>query len=309
LTEADTRLHVLVLGSTGDQGYPQVAQAVAAGHRVRAAVRDAGRARSLLGSQVELSPVDYGEPATLGAAMRDVDVVLANYPSSSFNDGGWLLEAAEITGEAARKAGVRLIVFNTSLPQRDRRMDYPAHDIRYQMREALAASGVPVTTLAPVVFMGNLLRGWAFPHIADENRFVYPHRSELEVSWICQEDLAALMLAAAARPALAGSVVNVGGPQLLRGEDVASILSSVTGRTITFTPQPVDDFCAVMRAQLRSRDPAQRESMIEQLRRIYRWYNDSPERPFRVDMRPVLELLPVQLTTFESWARRQRWSR
>lgn len=306
---AATGLRLLVLGATGDQGQPQVAQAIAAGHRVRAAVRDVARARTLLGPEVELSAVDYAQPASLLEAMRDVDVVLANYPSSSFNDGAWLVAAAQITGLAARQAGVGLVVFNTSLPQRDRRMGYPAHDIRHQMREAIAAGGVSVTTLAPVVFMGNLLRGWAFPHIVDEDRFVYPHGVELEVSWICQEDLAALMLAAAGRPALAGSVINVGGPQILRGDDIAAVLSAVIGRTIKFASQPVDEFCAVMRAQLRSRDPGQRESMVEELRRIYRWYNDSPERPFRVDMRPVLELLPVQLTTFDTWARRQRWSR
>jgi hypothetical protein len=48
--------------------------------------------------------------------MRGVGVVLADYPSSSFNEGGPLIDAAAETGRAALKSGVRLIVLNSSLP-------------------------------------------------------------------------------------------------------------------------------------------------------------------------------------------------
>ena len=298
---------ILVLGATGDQGRPQVAAARAHGHPVRAAVRRADAAAAF-GAGVETVHVDYRDPSTLSAAMQGVDVVLANYPSSSFNDGEWLIGAAEATGAAARAAGVGLMVFNTSLPQRDRLMGFRAHDVRFLMRSAFEAAGLPTITLAPVVFMGNLLRGWAFPHIAREGRFIYPHRPELEVSWICQEDLAKLALAAAVRPALAGRVIAVGGPAPLRGREVAATLSEASGRAIEFVSQSVPDFCTAMRTQLRAVEPEARERMIGELERIYRWYNESPDRPFRVDMGPVLQELPVTLTSLRVWAARQRWT-
>jgi len=302
-------MKVLVLGATGDQGRPQVHAALQAGHAVVAGVRDPAKASLLFGPRVPCAAIDFGNSAMLRTAMQGADAVLANFPSSSFNDGEWLIGAASAVGEAARDSGVRHIVFNTSLPQRDHLLGYRAHDVRFLMRERLAVAGVPLTVLCPVVFMGNLLRGWAFPHIADEGRFVYPHGPALEVSWICQEDLASLMLAAAERPALAGRVLMVGGPQALRGAEVAAILSEASGRTITFVSQSVADFCGAMRAQLKSTTEAERERMLSELERIYRWYNESSEKPFKVDMQPVLQLLPVRLTPLREWARSQHWTR
>lgn len=302
-------MKVLVLGASGDQGRPQVEAARLAGHSVVAGVRDPAKGAAMFGPGAVCAAIDYGDRAALVAAMQGVDAVLANFPSSSFNDGEWLIAAAGVVGEAARAAGVQHIVFNTSLPQRDRLLGYRGHDVRFLMRERLAASGVPLTVLCPVVFMGNLLRGWAFPHIADHDRFVYPHGADLEVSWICQEDLAALMLAAAERPELAGRVLMVGGPQALRGADVAATLSEVSGRPIEFVSQSIADFCAAMRAQVKGATEVERERMISELERIYRWYNESPDKPFKVDMQPVLKLLPVRLTPLRDWARRQQWTR
>ena len=47
------------------------------------------------------------------------------------------------------------------------------------------------------------------------------------------------------------------------------------------------------------------DRLIGELHRIYTWYNESPERPFQVDMAPVLKELPVRLTPIEEWARQQ----
>lgn len=306
-------MKVLVLGATGDQGRAQVEAALALGHQVRVAVRDSGRAASRLPPGVEVAPVelgaaDSGEEA-LARAAEGCEAILANYPSSSFNDGRWLVEAAAAAGRAAARAGVGVVVFNTSLPQRERLMGYPAHDVRFLMRQALMGGGVPVVTLAPVVFMDNLLRGWAFPAIADEDCFRYAHRSELEVSWICQADLAQLMLAAAARPSLAGTVFRVGGPETLRGAEVAQRLSLAAGRPIRFESQSVEAFCEAMRPQVSRQPPAEAARLLGELGRIYRWYNEGAERPFTVDMGPVLEQLPVTLTSFADWAGRQAWSR
>jgi uncharacterized protein YbjT (DUF2867 family) len=303
-------MRLLILGASGDQGAAQVQAALAAGHSVKAACRRPPLAENVPFTEaLEWVPVDYRQPPTLGPAMQGVDVVLANFPSSSFNDGPTLVRAAVATGVAARAADVALIVFNTSLPVMETARGFAAHDIRLQMREALEASGVPVISLQPVVFMDNLLRGWAFPHIADHERFVYPHGPNLEVCWICQDDLAALMLAAAERADLAGRHIAVGGPAPLRGSEVASALSRASGREIRFESQSVEDFCAAMEVLMQSRAPEERTRMVRELGNIYRWYNTSAERPFYVDMAPVLPELPVCLTSFAEWSARQRWRR
>jgi len=303
-------VRVLILGASGDQGFPQIAAAMKAGHQVRAAARQPEKMRARWPSpDVQWVTVDYANPETMVRAMQDVDAVLANYPSSSFNAADPLVDAAEQTAVAARSAGVPLLVFNTSLPVMDEPRGYAAHDVRLQMRKALGATDVPLICIQPVVFMDNLLRGWAFPHIADEDRFLYPHDPALQVSWLCQDDLAALMVAAAERPHLAGQRFAVGGPQPIRGDDVAAALTAAAGRTIRFESQPVEAFCASMELLMRSRLGPERTRMIEELGNIYRWYNSGIEKPFLVDMAPVLRQLPVTLTPFSNWASRQIWRR
>lgn len=300
---------LLILGASGDQGHAQVLRALAAGHSVRVGLRDPAKSSTLFGAQVQAVPLDFADAASLRAAMQGIDTVLANFPSSSFNAAEPLLAAAGATGESARGAGVPLILFNTSMPLRDRPLGFAGHDVRLAMVDAISRAGVPVVVFNPVVFMGNLLRGWAYPRIAQHDRFEYPHATDLEVSWVCQEDLASLMVAAADRTDLGGRRFAVGGPETLHGADVAQALSRVLGRRIVFVPQDIDDFCAAIRPQLRIADAGLREHMLTELARIYRWYNDSPERPFKVDMRATLAELPVTLTPFENWAAAQNWRR
>jgi uncharacterized protein YbjT (DUF2867 family) len=300
---------LLILGASGDQGHAQVLRALAAGHQVRIGLRDPAKGARLFGAAVEAVPLDFADAASLREAMQGIDTVLANFPSSSFNPAEPLLAAAAATGDSARAAGVELILFNTSMPLRTQPLGFAGHDARLAMVDATAQAGVPMVVFNPVVFMGNLLRGWAWPGIARHGRFEYPHAADLDVSWVCQEDLASLMVTAVGRGDLGGRRFAVGGPETLRGADVARSLSHVLGRPIEFVPQEIDAFCAAIRPQLRIADAALRDHMLGELARIYRWYNESPERPFTVDMRPTLAALPVSLTRFEDWAAAQNWQR
>jgi uncharacterized protein YbjT (DUF2867 family) len=302
-------VRVLVLGATGDQGAAQVEAAQAAGFEVAAAARDPARAGALLPAGTVLRAVDFNDAASLARAVQDIDVLFANFPSSSFNDGATLERQAAAVAAAARAAGTPLVLFNTSMPLRARANGHPSHDVRVAMVDAFVAAAVPLIVFNPVVFMGNLLRGWARPGIVERGVLEYPHAPDLDVSWVCQEDLAALMVAAASRPHLAGRRYAIGGPQALRGADVAAALTRALGRPIRFVSQSVADFCAAIAPQVRHPDPATGARLLEDLGRIYRWYNESPERPFSVDMRATLAELPVTLTPLEDWARRQRWQR
>jgi uncharacterized protein YbjT (DUF2867 family) len=299
-------MRALILGATGDQGQAQVAAAQAAGHEVVAAVRDPDRARRRLGHEVKLRTLDLDTPASVSAALRGIEVLFANFASSSFNDGERLLRQAEAVARGSRSAGVSLVLLNTSMPLREQPIGHPAHDIRLAMVEAFLAADVPLIVFNPVVFMGNLLR-WARPAIVGRGVFEYPHAADCEVSWVCQEDLANLMVAAATRPGLAGRRYAVGGPEALRGDDVAQCLTEALGRAVRFVSQRIEDFCAAMAPHVTSADAASRARKLAELGRIYRWYNESPERPFHVDMSATLADLPVPLTTLRAWARRQTW--
>jgi uncharacterized protein YbjT (DUF2867 family) len=304
----------LVVGASGDQGWPQVVRLATAGYEVRAACRDPNhfqKHRELPAATAQrIHPVafDFREPHTLAAALANVDALLLNFPSSSLHDGADLVLASERIGTSAERAGVRRIAFNTSLPLPERPLGFPAQDVRFAQRDALRGSAVPVVTIQPVVYMDNLLRGWTYPGIVERNCFEYPHRPDLEVSWLCQADLAAYMQAAIEQPGIEGQNFNVGGPEILRAPMLAEILTELTGRPIEFHSLPIDEFAARM-GRLFARDATLDSTRLTRaLRDIYEWYNTSSTQPFRIDVAPLLAQLPVTLTTFRDWASRQRWS-
>jgi hypothetical protein len=198
-----------------------------------------------------------------------------------------------------------MMIFNTSLPVPDENRGFAAQESRREMRRLMFASGVPAVSIQPVVFLDNLLKGWVWPRIAKENKIVYAHRETLDVSWICHDDIASLMISALERPHLAGRSFPVGGPETVRLPVLTEKLARAWNRPLTWESQSVDDFCEGMRRNFEGKSSLQAEKLIGELHKIYTWYNASPDKPFYVDMEPVLKELPATLTPIETWAKRQ----
>jgi uncharacterized protein YbjT (DUF2867 family) len=309
----------LVLGANGDQGWPQVLRLARAGYHVRAACRAPQRLREKLAasnssdvaavaSRIEAVAVDYAKLDNLTDAMAGVAQLLVNFSSSSFHDGDAQIEAAHEIARVAAASNIRTIAFNTSLPLPPTPLGFPAQDVRFAQRDALRASGIPTVSIQPVVYMDNLLRGWTFPGIVERRQFEYPHARDLEVAWLSQDDLAAIMQSAIEHPELADQNFNVGGAEILRGGDVAQALSEVIGDRIEFRSLPIEEFGARM-GQIFARDATlDATRLVSELVRIYRWYNGSPTRPFRVNPETTARTFGVGLTPFRAWAARQRWA-
>jgi uncharacterized protein YbjT (DUF2867 family) len=292
-------MKVLVFGATGDQGAAQIDRLRAAGHRPIAAGRHPER------SSGEAIFADFAEPASLAAAIDGMEAIFLTLPSTSFQPAEPLIAATDIIARAAAAApSVRMLIFNSSLPMAPEKLGFAAQDARIEMRARLFAAGIPTVVLAPVVFLDNLLKGWVWPTLVRQGKIVYPHPDSLQVSWICHDDLAALMVAALGRPDLAGRTFAVGGPEALRGPELARRLSLAWRRKLTFESQSLDDFTARISDLFGGSGALPTGRMMAELRRIYTWYQTDPSHPFLVDMKPVLALLPTSLSSLESWAAR-----
>ncbi|SPJ25402.1 SDR family oxidoreductase [Palleronia abyssalis] len=293
-----------VFSATGDQGLAQVQALIAAGHDVTAVSRRPQA--SELPETVKRQPADYADHDSLLKAVEGAEAILLNLPSTSFQAAEPLIEATRvIAAAAANSPTLKTLVFNTSMPVPDIRMDIAAQDARLEMREILLASGAPVIVIQPVVYLDNLLKAWAWPQIDRENLIHYPHSETLDVCWICHADLAKLMVAAAERPALAGRVLAVGGPEAIRGPDLARRLGAVWDRPLRFQSMPPETCGEVMASVFKSTASLDSETLAREMTRKYVWYNDPDDRPFYVDMGPVLKELPVSLTPLEDWAAQQ----
>lgn len=296
-------MRVLVFGATGDQGAAQVRRLRFHGHEPVAAVRGAGRAPGLAG--VSTVRADYAEPETLARAVEAArpHAVFLTLPSTSFQAAAPLVQAAEdIARAVAKQSEAPCLVFNASMIVKDAPLGFAAHDARHEMRRRIMEEA-PAVSIEPVIYLDNLLRAWAAPSILREGVVRYPHAETLDVSWITQEDVADLMIAAMTWPALAGRSFTVGGPEAVRGPALARRLGAATGRPLRFESEPVPAFAARMAGLFEGAASLERERLAGELERIYTWYNTAPERPFYVDMAPVLKALPVALTSIEAWAR------
>ncbi|HSV77782.1 MAG TPA: SDR family oxidoreductase [Ramlibacter sp.] len=299
-------MRVVVFGATGDQGSAQVRALARAGHDP-VAVSRRPQALAIDGRRIATFAADFADLPSLAAALQGADAAFLNLPSTSFQVAEPLVAAVGFLARAAADSpSIRSLVFNTSLPVPQDKLGFAAQDARHEMRRLLFASGTPTVSIEPVVFLDNWLKGWAWPAIEQHGKLVYAHKPDLAVSWICHDDLAALMLAALARPELAGRSFPVGGAETVCLPELAEKLGRAWNRPLGWESLGIDDFCQRMRQVFEGRSSLEADRLIAELHRIYTWYNNAPEQPFKVDMRPVLRELPVHLTTIEEWARRQR---
>ncbi|KAH7152619.1 hypothetical protein EDB81DRAFT_930911 [Dactylonectria macrodidyma] len=294
---------VVVFGASGVQGAAQVAALARTGNHP-VAVSRSPKPFDIDGVPIETFAADFADEEAISHALQGAEVIFLNLPSTSFQETGPLLTGVKSIGKAASQIpSLRLVVFNTSMPVPEEKHGIKSQDDRIDIRAMLRDMGLPVISIQPVVFLENLFEGWAYPPIAERQTIVYCHKPDLEVSWICHHDIAQLMISAMDKPHLAGRNFAVGGPETVRLEELAQKLSSSWGREIGYENQTVDDFCGKIDAAMRARSALNADTLIKQMHKAYTYYNEAPEKPFKIDMGPVLKELPVTLTTIEEWGR------
>jgi uncharacterized protein YbjT (DUF2867 family) len=296
-------MRVVVFGASGVQGAHQVPVLARAGHSVVAVSRNP-KPLSVDDKPIETFAADFGDAAAIAKVLKGADRIFLNLPSTSFNPSDPIITGTKAIGEAAKAANVPLIIFNTSMPVPEIPQDIKAQDDRREMRRLLRESGVPVISIEPVVYLDNLLEGWALPPIRDRKTVVYCHKPDLKVSWICHHDVAQLMVAAMQRPELEGRNFAVGGPETVQLHQLTEKLSRAWGTELQYECQTVPDFCDKISATMQGRG-LDAKKIVGQMFKAYTYYNEAEDEPFNVDMGPVLEELSVELTPIEEWAKRR----
>ncbi|HET6972205.1 MAG TPA: NmrA family NAD(P)-binding protein, partial [Phenylobacterium sp.] len=182
----------------------------------------------------------------------------------------------------------------------------PTMDHNYLTTTALRESGVPLTVVRPSLFMDNLLTKWVKPGLLSTGVFSYPHREDLEVSWICLDDVARFMIAALGREDMEGRTVDVGGPEALKPTQVAQMLGEVIGRPVSYERITPREFGTRLYEIFKDVSGQDRETYISNLEKHYLFKNDT--NPFYVPVEDTLLSLPVKLTPMREWLRQQDWS-
>lgn len=283
---------VLTYGAGGVQGAPVAHELLRAGVRVRALVTDAAKNRALAEAGAEVLAGNLADLDSLRRASQGVDRVFLTLPFS----GGDPLDSARNAIQAAREAGVKLLVLNTSGQTPSEPTGLPMLDARIALEQALRASGVPNIILRPTAYMENFLGPWVLPRLQAENVLAYPVGAGRPTSWLAARDLGRFARAALERPDLAGQAFDLGGPQALRGADLAAAFSAALGREIRYEAISPAQFGKIMG---RVMGPEAEAGIVA----AYTAGEAAPLDAMVVDMRRVQSQLPVEQTTLEEWVR------
>ncbi|KAF2730567.1 NAD(P)-binding protein [Polyplosphaeria fusca] len=297
-------MRAVVFGASGVQGAHQIPVLVRANHEVVAVSRNP-EPLEIDGKQIETAAVDFASKDAVVEVLRGADTIFLNMPSTSFNQSGPIIQATRDIAAAAKETGIKLIVFNTSMPVPEVPQDIQAQDDRREMRTILRSSGVPTISIQPVCYLDNLLEGWALPPIRDHNTVVYCHKPDLKVSWICHHDVAQLMLAACQRPELAGRNIPIGGPETVILSQLTDKLSRAWERKLDYENQTVADFCDKISKTMQGRG-LETDTIVSQMFKAYTYYNEAEDEPFNINMESVLKELPVKLTPIAEWAKMRK---
>ena len=209
---------ILVTGATGTVGSEVVKQLVAAKQKVRVLARDPAKAAKL-GNAAEVVQGDFEEPASLRAALKNVEVAfLATAPSER------MVEQETNFISAAEAAGLpRLVKLSNIMATPGNPAPIAQSHTRTEAR--LALSGIPATVLRPNWFMSN----FHMDAQSVKTGQLYSATENGRVSFCDPSDVAAVAVAALLDPAHAGHNYKLTGPAALTWEEVAAVFTRVLG--------------------------------------------------------------------------------
>jgi uncharacterized protein YbjT (DUF2867 family) len=191
---------------------------------VRVLVRDPATttARALAEAGAEIATGDLGEPASLDEAMSGVTGVVLVSPAVPAQE-------LAVVASAARAGAGHVVKATSKAPA-----DSPIARRRWQaeIEAGLTASAIPHTLLRSNAYMQNLLM--LAPAIATTSTFGSA-AGQGRTGLVDARDVAAVAAEIITSPAAhAGKTYWLTGPELLSNYDVATVLSKLLGRAITY---------------------------------------------------------------------------
>jgi nucleoside-diphosphate-sugar epimerase len=231
----------VVTGAFGYSGAAIARDLRAVGHRVRTLTGHAGRAPA--GTDIDVRPLDFADPAGLAESMRGADTLYNTY-WVRFPHGRVDHQAAvtnsRILFEAAQRADVRRIV-HVSITNPSLDSPYPYFRGKAAVERLLAGTGVPCAIVRPAILFGG--DGVLVNNIAWLLRrapvFAIGGRGDYRVRGIHVDDLARLCVRLGA-----GShtvTVDAVGPQSVTFREMVDAIRAAVGSRsrVVSVPGPV----------------------------------------------------------------------
>ncbi|MFP5283623.1 MAG: SDR family oxidoreductase [Actinomycetes bacterium] len=218
-----------VTGATGRLGGRIARRLAAAGTRQRLLVRDLRRAPQLPGASAVRAP--YGDAAAVRAALTGIDTVLMVSASESADRRQQHLAFVDAAA-AAEVHHLVYISFSGAAPDATFTLARDHDATERRIRE----SGLRFTFLRDNVYADFL------PALVGEDGVIRGPAGDGRVAAVAQEDIAEVAAAVLQHPAdHAGATYDLTGPQALSLDEIAAILTRVSGRVITYQEETLEE--------------------------------------------------------------------
>jgi NAD(P)H dehydrogenase (quinone) len=226
---------ILVTTANGDTGRPMVEYLLESGLQVRAMVRkDDARAQRLRDKGAEIV---FGDLLTF----RDVRAALDGVQRAYFNFpvGEGLVEAAVMFAQAAKEAGLELIVNMSQIQSRSQARSKATQN-HWLSEQVFDWSGVPTTNLRVTFFMEWLTY---IAELIRYGRYVMPFDADSRFAPIAGRDIALTAATILAKPeGHGGHTYTLTGPVEYSHKELAAEVSRVLAKDLPFEQATVTTF-------------------------------------------------------------------
>ncbi|PLP98158.1 NmrA family NAD(P)-binding protein [Cupriavidus pauculus] len=227
----------LITGATGKTGVYTVKFLLDAGHAVRAFVhQEDDRSAALREEGAEVFVGDLLEHDDVIRALDGVDGAYLCYPVRP----GYI-QATSYFADAARRAGVGIVVEMSQISAREDSRSHAARD-HWIAERVLDWSGVPTVHIRPTYFSEWLTFPWVLDPLVQEGKITLPY-GEGRHAPIAAEDQARLIASILAEPdGHIGKTYSLFGPVELSQQEIAAEIGKVLGREITYAPSTLEQY-------------------------------------------------------------------
>ena len=253
---------ILVVGATGQLGTAIIRRLVATGQPVRAFVRKVSNYQHLQAPGVEIAFGDLRDTASVDAACKGVDVVMAT-ATAILPHGSYSFKSVDGDGyksliDASKKHNVKQFVL-ISVPVTPQDKKVPAFNYRRITEERLKQSGLNYTIFQASLFMDcwfafigsnipgrgteaatikrrfwflRMFLGMVGNMIEGMNMALVAGRADTRHAFVTTDNVADFMVKSINHPKAQKAVFQIGGPEVLTWEQVVATYGSVLGRKI-----------------------------------------------------------------------------
>jgi uncharacterized protein YbjT (DUF2867 family) len=288
---------ILVVGSTGFLGNAVVARLAHAGKKVRALVRassDPAKRDLLKTLGATLVEGDLKDAASLQRACEGVETVISTASATLSRGGPDNLQTVDLQGQlnlvaAAEQAGVRHVIYVSFSGNNED--DFPLHDAKRAVEQRLRDGRTKYTIVRPSFFM----EVWLSPMLGFDpagGKVRIYGSGDAPSSMVSVRDVAAYVAGCVGNPAVENKTIELGGPEAITFNTVATLFEQALGRPIEREHVPIE----ALETQFRgATDPMEKTFAALML---------AAARGDVIDVGPALQKVPIELTPVSAFVSR-----